>query len=59
MKFEITRWKIVPSYSGPDPAEFVLGSRHSPVPSARPTKFRTVFGAWLGRRLTLMSPKVV
>ncbi len=59
MKFSITRWKTVPSYSGPLDFTPVAGCVHSLVPSASPTKFATVFGAWFGKSLITMSPRLV
>ena len=59
MKPEITRWKVVPSYSGVEVFSPVRGSVHSFSPVARPTKFSTVLGAWSGKRTRLMSPWLV
>ncbi len=59
MKPLMTRWKTVPAYSEPSPFAPVLGSFHSPLPSARPTKFCTVFGAWSGNSCTRIGPRLV
>src|SRR4051794_8505426 len=50
---------MVPLYRGPFAGRLVRGSVHSIVPSARPTKFCTVFGAWSGNRRNTMVPIVV
>src|SRR5260370_41901230 len=59
MKLGITRWKTVPSYSGPLAPFLVRGSVHSRVPSASSTKFRTVLGAWSGNSRTVTVPRFV
>src|SRR5439155_4212760 len=58
MKSGMTRWKIVPEYSG---SFFFSPNRvdHCLVPVARPTKFSTVFGAVSSSSLALMSPMLV
>src|SRR4051812_4833668 len=59
MKPPITRWKIVPLYSGSVVFSRVPGWVHSRRPSARSAKLATVFGAWSGKRSTVMSPWLV
>src|SRR4051812_26162492 len=59
MKPPMMRWKIVPSYSGSVVFSRVSGSVHSRRPSARSAKLATVFGAWSGKRSTVMSPWLV
>src|SRR3954452_10818724 len=55
----MTRWKIVPVYSGSVVFSRVAGWVHSRRPSARSAKLATVFGAWSGKRSTVMSPWLV
>src|SRR3954467_9898215 len=59
MKPLITRWKTEPPSNGPGLAPPALGWVYDFSPVARPTKFATVFGAWSGNRLILMSPSDV
>ena len=59
MKPLMTRWKTVPEYRAPSPLPPERGSVHSPVPSASPTKLRTVAGAWFGKSSTRMAPLFV
>src|SRR3954464_11025815 len=59
MKPPMTRWKIVPLYSGSVVFSRVAGWVHSRRPSARSAKLATVFGAWSGKRSTVMSPWLV
>src|SRR5437868_15385773 len=59
MKFGITRWKMVPSYSGVCLRSCVLGSTHSFLPVASPTKFATAFGVLSGNRAQVSFPAVV
>src|SRR4051794_6253505 len=60
MKFGITRWKIVPSYSRSELFFPVLGCFHSRLPSARSMKFCTVFGAsFSNRRQTIVPSEVL
>src|SRR4051794_39324810 len=59
MNPSMTRWKIVPLYSGSVVLVPVAGWVHSRRPSARSAKLATVLGAWSGNRSTLMSPWLV
>src|SRR5215217_369125 len=59
MKPPMTRWKMVPLYSGSVVFSRVAGWVHSREPSARSAKLATVFGAWSGNRSTVMSPWLV
>src|SRR3954469_10482945 len=59
MNPSMTRWKIVPSYSLSVVFSRVAGWVHSRRPSARSAKLATVFGAWSGKRSTVMSPWLV
>src|SRR3954453_20681486 len=59
MKPPMMRWKIVPLYSGSVVFSRVAGWVHSRRPSARSAKLATVFGAWSGKRSTVMSPWLV
>src|SRR5438093_13701002 len=56
MKFGITRWKTVPSYSRSVLRCRSRGSVHSRAPVARSTKLATVFGACSGNRRALNVP---
>src|SRR5204862_7423947 len=55
----MTRWKTVPLYSGFFAVCRVCGSVHSRVPSARPTKFATVFGVSASNRRAVKFPSLV
>src|SRR5271165_2484794 len=59
MKFGMTRWQIVPSYSGVCIIWPVLGFFHGLVPSASPMKLATVSGALSGNKVQVMLPSVV
>src|SRR5712692_6735991 len=60
MKLGITRWKMVPSYSGtPCFLAWVTGLAQSFVPSARPMKLATPMGALSGNSLHVSLPAVV
>src|SRR5271166_3582969 len=59
MKFGMTRWQIVPSYSGVCIIWPVLGFFHALVPSARPMKLATVSGTLSENKVQLMLPSVV
>src|SRR5689334_8150197 len=58
MKPGMMRWKVRPSKNGVGLVR-PASSRYSCSPVARPTKFLTVFGAWSGNSVTLMSPWLV
>src|SRR5579864_6939577 len=56
----ITRWKIVPSYSGtPCLLAPLTGFFQSLVPLARPIKFSTPIGALSGKRVHIILPTLV
>src|SRR5437879_4845729 len=56
----ITRWKIVPSYSGtPCLVALLTGFFQSFVPEARPIKFATPMGALSGNSVHVILPAVV
>src|SRR4051812_6263515 len=59
MKPSITRWKTSPSKYGRFVFCPVFGSVNSLVPSARPTKFATVFGTSSSNSLTVKFPSLV
>src|SRR5437016_3554054 len=60
MKFGITRWKMVPSYSGtPCFLACETGFVQSFVPCARPMKLATPMGACSGKRVQVILPAVV
>src|SRR6201987_315275 len=60
MNSGITRWKMVPSYSGtPCFLACVTGSVQSLVPVASPIKFATPIGAFFGNRVQFILPAVV
>src|SRR5215475_6915692 len=60
MKFGMTRWKIVPSYSA-TPCIFlcVVGLVQSFVPVDKPMKLDTPMGAFFGYRVQVIFPTVV
>ena len=58
MNSGITRWKIVPVYSGSVVFPF-SGCCHSTVPVARATKFATVRGTCFSNSSTVTSPLLV
>src|SRR6516165_7634276 len=59
MKSGITRWKMVPSYSGTPCFLAPEGLVQSFVPLARPTKFSTPTGATFGNNVQCILPAVV
>src|SRR6476660_3757948 len=59
MKPSMIRWNTVPSYRRSVVFARVAGWVHSRRPSARSAKLATVFGAWSGKRSTVMSPWLV
>src|ERR1700737_213237 len=60
MKLGMTRWKMVPSYSGtPCFLAWEMGLVQSLVPSARPMKLATPTGALSGKRVQVSLPAVV
>src|SRR3954468_6322673 len=60
MKFGITRWKMVPLYSGTACMVLLLtGFFQSLVPWASPTKLATVLGALSGKSWQVSLPAVV
>src|ERR1700687_823730 len=60
MNAGITRWKMVPLYSGPPCIlRTVAGLVQSLVPVARPMKLATPIGAWLGNNTQVRLPILV
>src|ERR1700737_514969 len=60
MKLGMTRWKMVPSYSGtPCFLAWEMGLVQSLVPSARPMKLATPTGALSGKRVQVSLPAAV